>query len=113
MIRRRASQWAILGHRVSGLALAAFVPVHFLVLGLALEGADPLDGVLAFGDLAWVKLAEWVLLFMLGLHLAFGVRVLVIEYRPIRGPDSLRAGWIAPGVAGALVLATAYLLFAL
>ena len=37
---------AALVHRLSGLALALFLPVHFYVLGLALEGEQSLDGFL-------------------------------------------------------------------
>ena len=30
---------AFLLHRISGLALALFLPIHFVILGLALEGS--------------------------------------------------------------------------
>ena len=36
---------AALLHRVSGVALAIFLPMHFLALGTSLHGADALDSL--------------------------------------------------------------------
>lgn len=66
-------------HRVSGLALAVFLPLHFLALGLAIEGAAKLDSFLRWSDRPLVKLAEAGLVFLLAVHLFGGLRVLVIE----------------------------------
>ena len=102
--RRGAGYRAFLAHRISGLALVVFLPAHFLALGLALEGAEPLDRFLAFADLAFVKAAEWGLVVLLTVHLALGARLLVLELGPWRG---LRTGWIgwAAGAAAAVGLA--------
>ena len=37
-------------HRLSGLALAVFLPLHFWALGQALQGDAALDGFLRFTD---------------------------------------------------------------
>ena len=43
----RSALWiAALVHRLSGLALACFLPLHFLALGLAIDGEARLDGFL-------------------------------------------------------------------
>ena len=76
---RRGPWWAFLLHRLSGAALAVFLPVHFLVLGLAVERAR-LDGVLDWTDNPWVKLAEAGLVVLLALHLTGGLRVLLLEF---------------------------------
>lgn len=48
---RRSPLWiASLIHRLSGLALAMFLPIHFFVLGLAFGGGDRLDAFLRFRD---------------------------------------------------------------
>jgi succinate dehydrogenase subunit D len=70
---------AALAHRVSGLLLALFLPVHFLVLGLAIEGSARFENLLRWTDLGIVKLAEAVLVLLLAVHLLGGVRILVIE----------------------------------
>jgi fumarate reductase subunit D len=70
---------AALVHRLSGLALAIFLPLHFLALGLAIEGEAKLEGFLRWTDQPLVKLAEGGLVFLLTIHLLGGLRVLVIE----------------------------------
>ncbi len=66
-------------HRVSGLALAVFLPVHFLALGLAINGEAKLQSFLRWSEQPLVKLAEGGLVFLLTVHLLGGLRVLVIE----------------------------------
>lgn len=77
---RSGTLWlAALVHRLSGLALAIFLPLHFLVLALALHRAAQLDAFLRWTDQPLVKLAEVLLVFLLTVHLLGGLRVLVIE----------------------------------
>ena len=59
--RGHPAWWAFLVHRISGLALCVFLPLHFLTLGLALEGADALDDMLALTASPVIKFAEWLL----------------------------------------------------
>lgn len=94
--RSHPAYWAFLVHRLSGLALAAFLPLHFWALGQALQGTAALDGFLRFADNAFFKFAEWGLVVLLSLHMAGGVRLLLIEFGPASG---LRKNWIA-GAAG-------------
>jgi fumarate reductase subunit D len=67
-------------HRVSGLLLALFLPLHFWALGQALRGEAALDGFLRWTDHALFKAAEWGLVVLLALHLAGGLRVMAIEF---------------------------------
>ena len=70
---------AALVHRLSGLALAIFLPLHFLALGLAIQGEARLQSFLRWTDQPLVKVAEGGLVFLLTVHLLGGLRVLVIE----------------------------------
>jgi fumarate reductase subunit D len=70
---------AALVHRLSGLALAIFLPLHFLTLGLAIRGEANLDHFLRWSDAPLVKLAEGGLVFLLLVHMLGGLRLLVIE----------------------------------
>jgi fumarate reductase subunit D len=70
---------AAMVHRISGLALAIFLPLHFLALGLVIEGEAKLESILRWSDQPLVKLAEGGLVFLLTIHLLGGLRVLVIE----------------------------------
>lgn len=105
MTRRNSNKhpgaWAALGHRLSGLALILFLPFHFLVLGLALESADALDGFLRLSEMPLVKTAEWGLVMLLALHFVFGLRVLALEFLPWRDG---RKGLIVLGSLGALAV---------
>jgi fumarate reductase subunit D len=77
---RHSVLWAsALVHRLSGLALAIFLPLHFLALGLAINGEARLEGFLRWSDQPVVKLAESGLVFLLVVHMLGGLRLLVIE----------------------------------
>ena len=104
--RRGAGYRAFLAHRLSGLALAVFLPLHFLTLGLALEGAEALDRFLAFAELPLVKVAEWGLVVLLAIHLVLGARLLVLEIGRWRG---MRTSWIGWAVGIATVTGLAFL----
>ena len=71
---------AFLVHRISGLLLALFLPLHFWALGSALHGAAGLDGFLAWTANPLVKAAEVGLVVLLAAHLAGGLRVLALEF---------------------------------
>jgi fumarate reductase subunit D len=83
--RRNALWVAAMVHRLSGIALAIFLPIHFLVLGLSLQGAAKLDGFLRWTDMPLVKLAEGGLVFLLAIHFLGGLRVLAVENLDARG----------------------------
>ena len=77
---RGSGLWlAAMVHRISGLALAIFLPLHFLTLGLALEGEARLQNFLSWSDQPLVKAAEIGLVFLFTVHLLGGLRILVIE----------------------------------
>ncbi len=107
---RRDALWlAALVHRLSGLALAAFLPLHFLALGLALEGEARLDRFLAWSANPWVKVSEAVLIFALVVHALGGLRLLAAEGLAWRGGQ--RGLAIGAGLVAA-ALALVYLVFA-
>jgi fumarate reductase subunit D len=106
--RAHPAYWAFVVHRVSGVALAAFLPLHFWALGTAIQGEAALDGFLHFADRPIFKFGEWGLVVLLSLHMMGGLRLLVIEFAPWSG---LRKNWIAAalgvGVAAGLAFALA------
>ncbi len=104
MIRPHRHQplwWAFALHRLSGLALAMFLPLHFLVLGSALNGEAALDDVLAWTDSGLVKLAEMGLVFFLALHMLGGLRLLALEFLPWRDRQATLAA--ATGSLSAII----------
>ena len=89
--RRHPLWYAFILHRISGIALALFLPVHFWVLALALNGTEQLDGFLRWTDLAIVKFAEFTLVFLLAVHLFGGLRLLALEFLPWSAPQKTLA----------------------
>jgi fumarate reductase subunit D len=79
-MRQGLSWWVAVVHRVSGIALALFLPLHFWVLGQGLA----MDGFLKWTEQPAVKAAEWVIVVLLAAHLGGGLRVLVLEFLPWR-----------------------------
>jgi fumarate reductase subunit D len=71
-------------HRLSGIALAIFLPVHFLALATALNGAKALDAFLAVTRQPIVAFAEFGIVVALAIHLTLGLRVLAIEFFDFR-----------------------------
>ncbi len=99
------SKYVALIHRISGVALALFLPWHFWVLGRALE----MESFLRWTDQPMVKAAEWGLVVLLAAHLGGGLRILALEFLPWRDwQKSLAAGaaalTLAVGLAFALAL---------
>lgn len=90
-------------HRISGVLLACFLPLHFLVLGLAIEQEATLDGFLRWTQQPLVKLAETGLVFLLAVHLLGGIRVLLIENLAWR-PGQKRIVTVAIGTAGIVAM---------
>lgn len=78
--RSHPTYLAFVVHRVSGLLLALFLPLHFWALGSAISGEARLEGFLRWADNPLVKAAETVLVVLLAGHLAGGLRVMALEF---------------------------------
>jgi len=98
--------YAAMIHRISGILLALFLPLHFLALGLAIEGEAKFDAFLRWTDSPLVKFAETGLIVLLAVHLLGGIRLMLIENLPW-DPDQKRMATVAVLIAvvvGALFL---------
>ena len=78
--RNHPAYWAFLVHRLSGVLLAAFLPLHFWALGQALRGEEKLESFLRWSDQPLVKFAETALVLLLAAHMAGGLRLLALEF---------------------------------
>lgn len=101
--------FAYIIHRVSGLALVLFLPVHFYVLALALDDTAGLDGFLQWSRQPAVKVAEWLLVFLLAVHFFGGLRLLALEFLPWSDRQKTYAAF---AVAGAFLIACSFFLSA-
>jgi fumarate reductase subunit D len=74
-----------------------------------LRGAEGFEASLKLTDFWVFKFGEWVLVVLLAVHLAGGVRLLIIEFGPWNG---LRKGWIQTSILFAIVCGLLFLYFA-
>ena len=103
-MKRTSSYGVFIVHRVSGIALALFLPLHFWTLGNALQ----LDTFLAWTQQPLVKLGEWLIVVALAAHLGGGLRVLALEFlawREWQKSLAAAAAALAVGVGLAFALA--------
>jgi fumarate reductase subunit D len=82
--RNHPAYWAFIVHRLSGVALSLFLPLHFWALAQALHGEARLETFLRWTDQPLVKAVEAGLVLLLAAHMAGGVRLLVLEFLPWR-----------------------------
>ena len=107
--RKQLLWFAFILHRISGLVLALFLPLHFWVLSLALRDPAALDGFLSWTDFWYVKLAEYGLVFLLSVHFWGGLRLLALEWLPWSARQKTYA---ATALAAGFALATSFFLSA-
>jgi fumarate reductase subunit D len=93
--RNHPAYWAFLVHRVSGVLLTLFLPLHFWALGNALQGEAKLESFLRWSDQPLVKVAETLLVLMLAAHMAGGLRLLMLEFMDWRSVGNLQKTLLA------------------
>ena len=97
---------AAMVHRLSGVALAIFLPLHFLSLGLAFE-AETFSDFVAWTDQPLVKLTEGLLVGALAVHFAGGLRLLAVEFLGLTRAQGI---WIASAFAFGLGIGLLFLM---
>ncbi len=98
--------WAFALHRVSGVALALFLPAHFYTLALAIKDEARLDAFLRWTEDPWVKLSETALIMLLAVHMTGGLRLLAVEFLPWR---DWQKTLIACALGAALIFGVAFM----
>ena len=94
--RAHPAYWAFVVHRVSGLFLTLFLPLHFWALSQALDPAA-LDRFLTWTQRPAIRLTEAAIVLALAAHLAGGIRLLLVELVGWRGERQKSA--LAVGLA--------------
>ena len=107
VVARAHPLWlAFVLHRLSGVALALFLPVHFLPLAMAMTDAARLDRMLVLAELPLVKAAEFGVVFLLAVHMFGGLRLMALEWLPWSAPQKSLA---AAAVAASFLVSTTFL----
>ena len=79
-LRNHPTYWAFMLHRVSGVALAVFIPFHLYTLSLAVREAARFDAFLEWTEMPVVKIGETLLVVLLAGHMVGGLRLLALEF---------------------------------
>lgn len=97
IISRSHPLWlAYILHRLSGIALALFLPIHFWVLSMAMTNLSEFDQFLAMSQIDIIKFAEFILVFLLAVHMFGGLRLMGMEWLSLGSHHkNLAAGAIA------------------
>jgi fumarate reductase subunit D len=102
--RDHPAYWAFVVMRVSGLALALFLPAHFWALSHALTGAGGLEGFLVWTRQPLVTAGEIAIVLALAAHLTAGVRLLFVEFAGWRAETQKTMLAVAAGAALAITV---------
>ncbi|GAB5447725.1 succinate dehydrogenase, cytochrome b556 subunit [Gymnodinialimonas sp.] len=97
-------------HRISGLLLALFLPLHFWILAMAMTEPARFDGFIAITEISVVKLAEFGLVFLLAVHMFGGLRLMAMEWLPWSGSQKTLA---AGATAASFLIATLFFMQAI
>lgn len=108
--RNHPAYWAFLVHRLSGIALTLFLPLHFWALGNALHGEAKLESFLRWSDQPLVKCAEWALVLLLAAHMAGGIRLLMLEFMDWPSVGDRQKTLLAGAVGASLAVGLLFLL---
>jgi fumarate reductase subunit D len=105
--RGHSAYWAFVVHRVSGLALALFLPLHFIALAQTLRSDAALESFLRWTRAPLVETSEVLVVFLLATHLTGGLRILFVEFIGWRSETQKALLAAAGGVAVLCALAFA------
>lgn len=106
MMRSHPSYLAFLIHRVSGLCLALFIPVHLYFISLLLDDPERLDQFLTWTSTPLVKFSETILIFFAAVHLTGGIRIIVYEWF---AANAKQGPWIVATIIIAFVFGIVFL----
>ena len=109
--RPHAAQRSFRLHRGSGLALALYLPIHFVFLSEFVAGGDATGAPdSALGANPWVAGSQIVLVALLCAHLVGGIRVMLVSRAMVQRHQQR---WLAAALIAGVTVAAAFAIAAL
>ncbi|MFN8473453.1 MAG: succinate dehydrogenase, cytochrome b556 subunit [Anaerolineae bacterium] len=99
---RSIGSWAFIFNRLTGLALAAYLPIHFFIISSLYRGADAWDGLMAFFRSPFALLFDVGLVLALLYHGLNGTRIVLLAFDI--GETHQRAMFYTAMAVGAVLL---------
>lgn len=113
--RLELHRWAYYAHRISGVAIFAFLALHLVDVGLVAISPDLYDEVHSLYGTPPMRVFEVVLLAGILFHAANGLRLVVLDLVDVGARSSERLLWLAIGItvlltvpAGVIILAPVF-----
>lgn len=106
--QRNLGTFAWLAHRLTGVALAAYLVPHLVTIHRAREGAAALDRALAWYTGPLVAAGEFVLVGVVVFHLFNGLRVIAVDFFDLSHRQKALF-WVVLAACGAVMVAASWL----
>ncbi|MCS7230092.1 MAG: succinate dehydrogenase, cytochrome b556 subunit [Candidatus Kryptonium sp.] len=78
--KKEAGGWAWIIHRISGIALTAYLYVHIYALSALAKGKEAFDAEMALFKKPVFKFLEWVLFAFVLAHTLNGIRIVLVDF---------------------------------
>ena len=91
LVRAHPLWLAFIVHRLSGVGLALFLPLHFWVLAMTISNPARVNKFLYLTEVRIIKFAEFGLVFLLAIHMFGGLRLMAMEWLPWSQPQKTMA----------------------
>ncbi|CUT04101.1 succinate dehydrogenase, cytochrome b556 subunit [Candidatus Kryptobacter tengchongensis] len=78
--KKESGGWAWIIHRISGLALTAYLYVHIYALSTLTKGKEAFDAEMALFQKPLFKLLEWLLFAFVLAHTLNGIRIVLVDF---------------------------------
>lgn len=78
--KKESGGWAWIIHRISGLALTAYLYVHIYALSTLTKGKEAFDAEMALFQKPLFKFLEWLLFAFVLAHTLNGIRIVLVDF---------------------------------
>jgi succinate dehydrogenase / fumarate reductase cytochrome b subunit len=78
--KKESGGWAWLIHRISGIALTAYLYLHIYTLSTLTEGKEAFDAKMALFQKPIFKFLEWLLFAFVLAHTLNGIRIVLVDF---------------------------------
>ncbi|MFN3134707.1 MAG: succinate dehydrogenase, cytochrome b556 subunit [Candidatus Kryptonium sp.] len=78
--KKETGGWAWIIHRITGLALTAYLYVHIYALSTLTKGKEAFDAEMALFQKPLFKLLEWLLFAFVLAHTLNGIRIVLVDF---------------------------------
>jgi succinate dehydrogenase / fumarate reductase cytochrome b subunit len=95
-------------HRLTGVAIAVYLVLHFITIGSSRQGPEVFDATLESYTAPVWKVAECLLIMAVAFHIFNGLRIIVIDFFDL-SPKQKLLFWLVMGACAIVLIAVSVL----